>query len=63
VRYNGSAPSIRTPPPRLGAHTIDILSGLGMSRPMIDSLLADGVIGVANDAETIAADAAKGGVA
>jgi crotonobetainyl-CoA:carnitine CoA-transferase CaiB-like acyl-CoA transferase len=63
VRYNGSAPAIRAPPPRLGAHTIDILSGLGMSRPMIDSLLADGVIGVAEDAEALAADATKGGVA
>jgi microcystin degradation protein MlrC len=49
----------------LGAHTIDILSGLGMNRPMIDSLLADGVIGVTNDPEAVAvaADAAKGGVA
>jgi crotonobetainyl-CoA:carnitine CoA-transferase CaiB-like acyl-CoA transferase len=63
VRYNGSAPAIRTPPPRLGAHTIDILSGVGMNRPMIDSLLAEGVIGVAEDTEAVAADAAKGGVA
>jgi hypothetical protein len=30
---------------------------------MIDSLLADGVIGVTDDAEAVAADAAKGGVA
>ena len=43
----------------IGAHTIDILSGAGMNRPMIDSLLADGVIGVAEDARAVAGDAAK----
>lgn len=46
VRYNGRAPVVRTPPPRLGAHSVEILAEAGVSHSDIESLLADGVVGV-----------------
>lgn len=45
VKYSESKPSIRSPPPTLGQHTNEVLSGLlGMSAEEIQKLKADGVV-------------------
>ncbi|KAI5841122.1 CoA-transferase family III domain-containing protein [Morchella snyderi] len=44
VKYSEARPGIRSPPPGLGQHTLEVLTGLGMSRAEIDSLAAEGVV-------------------
>ena len=45
VKFSEAKPSIRSPPPTLGQHTNEILSGvLDMGADDIESLKADGVV-------------------
>lgn len=45
VKFSESKPSIRTPPPTLGQHTDEVLSGLlGMESGEIEALKKDGVV-------------------
>lgn len=45
VKYSESDPRVRSAPPTLGQHTVEVLSGhLGMSSEGIDSLKSDGVV-------------------
>jgi len=45
VKYSYSEPSIRTPPPLLGQHTDEILSGIiGMDDGEIKALRDEGVV-------------------
>ena len=44
VRMDGARPCPDTPPPELGAHTRDVLGGLGLSATEIKTLKAEGVI-------------------
>lgn len=45
VKFSEAKPSIRSPPPTLGQHTEEILTGmLGMSSGEVSGLKADGVI-------------------
>lgn len=45
VKFSEAKPSIRSPPPTLGEHTDEILTGmLGMSSSEVSVLKADGVI-------------------
>lgn len=45
VKFSHSEPSIRSPPPLLGQHTHEILSGLvGMTDADIESLKKEGVV-------------------
>jgi formyl-CoA transferase len=44
VRLHRTPGRVRTPAPVPGAHTREILAGLGYDRDAIDSLLADGVV-------------------
>ena len=45
VKYSHSTPSIRTPPPLLGQHTVEILRDIvGMNGSEIEELKAEGVI-------------------
>src|SRR5262249_31131818 len=44
IGWNGARPAVRGPPPRLGEHTREILSGLGCAAPEIEALAARGVI-------------------
>jgi crotonobetainyl-CoA:carnitine CoA-transferase CaiB-like acyl-CoA transferase len=46
VRYNGAAPQVRMPPQLLGAQTADILREAGYGDDAIETMLADGVIGM-----------------
>ena len=45
MRLSANPPVVRRPPPRLGEHTQEVLTGLGMSASAIEALKADGVIG------------------
>ncbi|KAI9691373.1 MAG: hypothetical protein M1820_009710 [Bogoriella megaspora] len=44
VKYSESTPGVRTPPPRLGQHSEEVLRDLGMDNADIDSLRSEGVI-------------------
>lgn len=44
VMYGGVRPGVRTPPPKLGEHTRDILAGLGHSRESIDHHITQKVV-------------------
>jgi crotonobetainyl-CoA:carnitine CoA-transferase CaiB-like acyl-CoA transferase len=44
IRWDGARPAVRRPPPRLGEHTREILSGLGCATSEIEALAARGVI-------------------
>jgi crotonobetainyl-CoA:carnitine CoA-transferase CaiB-like acyl-CoA transferase len=44
VRLSGTPGSIRTPAPRLGQHSRDILSEVGLSQHDIDAALASGLV-------------------
>lgn len=44
VFYDGEAPDIRSPSPRLGQHTTEILQNLGYSQEDIERLASDGTI-------------------
>lgn len=45
VKYSRSTPGIRTPPPTLGQHTREILTGsLGYSEEDIEKLIAEGAV-------------------
>lgn len=45
VKWSESAPRIRLPPPMLGQHTDEILSGtLGMSSEEVEALRSEGVV-------------------
>jgi crotonobetainyl-CoA:carnitine CoA-transferase CaiB-like acyl-CoA transferase len=45
IRLSDTPPTLRTPPPRFGQHTEEVLRGLGLDAAAIDGLRADGVIG------------------
>ena len=47
IRYNGTAPEIRTPPQPLGMQTVDILRELCHSDEAIEGLVQDKIVGVA----------------
>lgn len=44
VKYSEAQPGIRTPPPTLGEHTVQVLEELGMSKKEIEALRVDGVV-------------------
>lgn len=45
VKYSHSTPGVRTPPPTLGQHTHEVLTGmLGMSEEEVDGLKQQGVV-------------------
>ncbi|AVS75200.1 CaiB/BaiF CoA transferase family protein [Paracidovorax cattleyae] len=44
LKWNGEAPSVGTPPPRLGEHTADILAEIGYSASDIQDLLQEQAI-------------------
>jgi crotonobetainyl-CoA:carnitine CoA-transferase CaiB-like acyl-CoA transferase len=44
VFYDGEAPDIRSPSPRLGQHTAEILQNLGYSQENIERLASDGIV-------------------
>jgi crotonobetainyl-CoA:carnitine CoA-transferase CaiB-like acyl-CoA transferase len=44
VRLSETPGSIRTPAPRLGQHSRDILTEAGLSREEIDAALASGLV-------------------
>lgn len=44
VKYSEAEPGIRTPPPTLGEHTVQVLEELGMSKNEIQALRVEGVI-------------------
>lgn len=44
VKYSEAEPGIRTPPPTLGEHTVQVLEELGMSKHEIQALRVEGVI-------------------
>lgn len=45
VRYGGQRPGLRSEPPRLGAHTREVLASLGYSDGTIDSWIEAGAVG------------------
>ncbi|MFT4028338.1 MAG: CaiB/BaiF CoA-transferase family protein [Protaetiibacter sp.] len=45
VMYDGARPGIRTAPPELGAHTREVLAGLGFDEAERERLLASGAVG------------------
>ena len=45
IRWDGTRPSPRRPPPRVGEHTAEILAGLGLSGAEIAALRTRGVVG------------------
>ncbi|WP_062353081.1 CaiB/BaiF CoA transferase family protein [Herbidospora yilanensis] len=44
VRYDGEYPGLRTAPPELGAHTVEVLRATGFSAAEVDGFLAAGVV-------------------
>ena len=44
AKLDGVAPSVDTPPPTLGEHTIDILTELGYDNEQISTLKQEGAI-------------------
>lgn len=44
IKLNGSAPSVQTPPPRLGEHNAEIWGALGVNAEQLEALIKDGVI-------------------
>lgn len=50
VRYDGEVPSVRRPPPKLGAETVEILGELGFDRKAVDELVARKIVRVAEHA-------------
>jgi crotonobetainyl-CoA:carnitine CoA-transferase CaiB-like acyl-CoA transferase len=44
VKYDGEVPRVLTPPPRLGAHTREILAGIGYTDAEIGTLFVDKII-------------------
>jgi formyl-CoA transferase len=44
VKLNGSPPKVERPPPRLGEHTVEILSDLGLTEADCASLKKEGVV-------------------
>lgn len=49
-RFSDTPARIRSGPPRLGEHTVQVLRGLGRSDTQIQRLVEDGVVGTAEDA-------------
>jgi crotonobetainyl-CoA:carnitine CoA-transferase CaiB-like acyl-CoA transferase len=45
VRLNGARADSPLPPPKLGEHTAEILSGIGLDPPEIERLKAMGIAG------------------
>lgn len=45
VMYDGTRPGIRTAPPELGAHTREVLEGLGIDEAERERLLSSGAVG------------------
>jgi succinate---hydroxymethylglutarate CoA-transferase len=44
VKYSESTPGVRSAPPTLGQHTVEVLADLGFSEAGIDALREDGVV-------------------
>lgn len=44
VKYSEAEPGVRTPPPTLGEHTVEVLEGLGIERGEIEALRKEGVV-------------------
>jgi crotonobetainyl-CoA:carnitine CoA-transferase CaiB-like acyl-CoA transferase len=44
IKLSATPPTLRTPPPRLGEHTDEVLAGLGYSKGDIAALHERGVV-------------------
>jgi crotonobetainyl-CoA:carnitine CoA-transferase CaiB-like acyl-CoA transferase len=47
VVFNGETRKVKSPPPRLGEHTRDVLRALGYDDARIDALQVSGAVGAA----------------